>query len=94
MHIRSTNVIESTFAMVRLRTDKTRGCGTRLAMLTMVFKLAREAQKAWKKPKRYRLIAGSLRGIPSSTERAQRKRNEWHNHGAKGYAGNNLVHNY
>ena len=30
-HIRSTNVIESVFATVRLRTEKTKGCGTRLA---------------------------------------------------------------
>jgi len=35
-----------------------------------------------------------LREIPSSTERASRKRNAWHNHGGKGYAGNNPVHNY
>ena len=62
IHIRSTNVIESTFATVRLRTDKTRGCGTRLATLTMVFKLAREAQKTWKKLKGYKLIPRVLEG--------------------------------
>lgn len=62
IHIRSTNVIESTFATVRLRTDKTRGCGTRLATLTMVFKLAREAQKTWKRLKGYRLIPRVLDG--------------------------------
>ena len=62
IHIRSTNVIESTFATVRLRTDKTRGCGTRLATLTMVFKLAREAQKTWKRLKGYRLIPRVLEG--------------------------------
>jgi len=39
IHIRTTNPIESTFATVRLRTEKTKGCGTRLATLTMVFKL-------------------------------------------------------
>jgi hypothetical protein len=55
-------VIESTFATVRLRTDKTRGCGTRLATLTMVFKLAREAQKTWKKIKGYKLIPRVLEG--------------------------------
>lgn len=46
-HIRSTNVIESVFATVRLRTEKTKGCGTRLATLSMVFKLMQEAQKTW-----------------------------------------------
>lgn len=49
LHIRSTNVIESSFATVRLRTDKTKGCGTRLATLTMVFKLTQEAQRTWRK---------------------------------------------
>jgi putative transposase len=49
LHIRSTNVIESVFATVRLRTDKTKGCGTRLATLTMVFKLMQEAQRTWRK---------------------------------------------
>jgi transposase-like protein len=48
-HIRSTNVIESVFATVRLRTAKTKGCGTRMATLTMVFKLIQEAQKTWRK---------------------------------------------
>jgi len=55
-------VIESTFATVRLRTDKTRGCGTRLATLTMLFKLAREAQKTLKKIKGYKLIPRGLEG--------------------------------
>jgi putative transposase len=49
LHIRSTNVIESVFATVRLRTAKTKGCGTRLATLTMVFKLMQEAQRRWRK---------------------------------------------
>lgn len=49
LHIRSTNVIESVFATVRLRTAKTKGCGSRLATLTMVFKLLREAQRTWRK---------------------------------------------
>ena len=47
-HIRTTNPIESTFATVRLRTDKTKGCGTRLATLTMVFKLAQSAAAHWR----------------------------------------------
>jgi len=46
--IRTTNPIESTFATVRLRTDKTKGCGTRLACLTMVFKLCQSAEKSWR----------------------------------------------
>jgi transposase-like protein len=62
IHIRSTNPIESTFATVRLRTKKTKGCGTRLATLTMVFKLALEAQKTWQKIKGYKLIPKVIEG--------------------------------
>lgn len=56
VHIRTTNPIESTFATVRHRTKRTKGCGSRTATLTMVFKLAYEAQKTWKKIKGYNLI--------------------------------------
>jgi len=48
-HLRTTNPIESTFATVRLRTAKTKGCGSRQACLTMVFKLAQSAEKGWRK---------------------------------------------
>ena len=63
IHIRTTNPIESTFATVRLRTEKTKGCGTRLATLTMVFKLVLETKKTWKKIKGYRLIPKVLEGV-------------------------------
>ena len=49
IHIRTTNPIESTYATVRLRTKKTKGCGSRMATLTMVFKLALEAEKTWRR---------------------------------------------
>jgi transposase-like protein len=48
LHIRTTNPIESTFATVRLRTAKTKGCGSRAATLSMVFKLCQEAEKSWR----------------------------------------------
>jgi putative transposase len=48
MHLRTTNPIESTFATVRLRTEKTKGTGTRTACLTMVFKLMESAAKHWR----------------------------------------------
>jgi transposase-like protein len=48
-HLRTTNPIESTFATVRLRTQRTKGCGSRIATLTMVFKLGLEAQKHWRR---------------------------------------------
>jgi putative transposase len=49
VHIRTTNPIESTYATVRLRTKQTKGCGSRMATLTMVFKLAQEAEKTWRR---------------------------------------------
>lgn len=48
VHLRTTNVIESVFATVRLRTDKTKGTGTRTACLTMVFKLMASASRKWR----------------------------------------------
>lgn len=48
-HLRTTNPIESTFATIRLRHRRTKGCGTRRASLTMMFKLALSAQKKWRR---------------------------------------------
>jgi len=62
-HIRSTNAIESTFATVRHRHRQTKGCGSRTATLAMVFKLAREAEKHWRKIDGYQLIVKLLAGV-------------------------------
>ena len=62
-HIRSTNVIESTFATVRLRTKRTKGCGSRIATLTMVFKLAESAEKRWRKLRGYKKLSLLLEGV-------------------------------
>ncbi len=48
-HIRSTNPIESAFATVRLRSDKTRGHGTETTTLMMVYKLIEQASNRWQK---------------------------------------------
>ena len=48
-HLRSTNPIESTFATVRLRTTKTKGCLSRSTALAMVFKLLLSAQRKWRR---------------------------------------------
>lgn len=63
LHLRTTNPIESTFATVRLRTDKTKGAGSRIACLTMVFKLALAAQKRWRALNGYKLIADVIEGV-------------------------------
>jgi len=56
IHIRTTNPIESTFATVRNRTRSTKGCGSRTATLTMVFKLCLEAEKTWRKLKGHKML--------------------------------------
>jgi len=48
-HLRTTNPIESAFATIRLRQRKTKGCGTRRATLTMMFKLGKSAEKKWRR---------------------------------------------
>jgi transposase-like protein len=48
-HIRTTNPIESTFATVRHRTKKTKGCLSRKTGLAMAFKLMISAQNKWRK---------------------------------------------
>jgi len=62
-HIRTTNPIESTFATVRHRQRQTKGCGSRTATLAMVFKLAREAEKRWRRIDGYLLIIKLLKGV-------------------------------
>ena len=62
-HIRTTNAIESTFATVRLRTKRTKGAGSRMASLTMVFKLAQAAERKWRKLDGYELLGDVIRGV-------------------------------
>ncbi len=62
-HIRTTNPIESTFATVRLRTRRTKGCGSRAATLTMVFKLAQQAEGHWRKLNASELIVKIIEGV-------------------------------
>jgi putative transposase len=62
-HIRTTNPIESTFATLRHRTKRTKGCGSRAATLTMVFKLALEAEKNWRRLNGHELVAKIIEGV-------------------------------
>lgn len=55
-HIRTSNPIESAFATVRLRSKKSRNCGSRDTTLTMVFKLLESAQKRWIKIRGFGLL--------------------------------------
>lgn len=48
-HLRTSNPIESTFATVRHRTIRTKGCLSNGTALAMVFKLVDAAQKSWRR---------------------------------------------
>jgi len=58
VHLRTSNPIESVFATVRNRTDKTRGCSTTAGILTMSFKLVQSAESKWRKLKGFKLLRG------------------------------------
>jgi putative transposase len=63
IHLRTSNPVESTFATVRLRHRRTKGSGSRVACLTMVFKLVEMAQGKWRKLNEPALIAEVLKGV-------------------------------
>jgi len=62
-HVRTSNPIESTFATVRLRTCKTKGAGSRIACLTMAFKLVESAQNHWRKLNGSALLPEVIAGV-------------------------------
>jgi transposase-like protein len=63
IHIRSTNVIESSFATMRHRTDRTKGCLTRTGMLAMMFKLGMSAEHSWRRLRGFEWLAKVTRGV-------------------------------
>jgi putative transposase len=62
-HLRTTNPIESTFATIRLRHRRTKGSGSRIASLTMMFKLAESAARHWRLLNGYELLSDVIRGV-------------------------------
>jgi transposase-like protein len=62
-HIRTGNPIESTFATVRLRTDKSKGCLSRATALAFVFKLAKQAESHWRRLNGSDRLAEIIRGV-------------------------------
>ena len=45
-HLRTTNIIESSFATIRHRTVRSKGCLSNKTALAMIFKLAEAAEKS------------------------------------------------
>ena len=48
-HLRTTNIIESSFATVRHRTVRSKGCLSNKTALAMIFKLAAAAEQTWRR---------------------------------------------
>jgi putative transposase len=63
IHLRTTNPIESVFATVKHRQKKTRGNGSRVACLAMVFKLTESASKRWRTLNGSSLLPDVIQGI-------------------------------
>lgn len=64
VHIRTTNPIESTFATVRLRSKRSKNCGSRDTTLAMVYKLMESAQKKWRKIRGFSLLTLVVNNVP------------------------------
>jgi transposase-like protein len=62
-HLRTTNVIESSFATVRHRTVRSKGCLSNKTALAMIFKLAEAAEKNWRRLDGHNQLPKIIRGI-------------------------------
>ncbi len=62
-HLRTTNLIESSFATVRLRQRVTKGAGSRNKALLMAFKLLDMAQRRWRRVNRAELVPLARAGV-------------------------------
>ena len=58
-----TNPIESTFATVRHRTIRSKGCLSNKTALAMVFKLVEAAQKSWRRLRGYNQLPKVVQGV-------------------------------
>ena len=61
--LRTTNPIESTFATIRHRTKRTKGCLSRDGMLSMMFKLSQCAEKKWRRLRGFDYLAKVIKGV-------------------------------
>ena len=61
--IRTSNPIESTFATIRHRTKRSKGCLTRNGMLHMMFKLSQCAEKKWRRLRGFDYLAKVITGV-------------------------------
>src|ERR1043165_6804261 len=62
-HLRTTNVIESSFATVRHRTVRSKGCLSNKTALAMIFKLTEAAEKSWRRLDGHRQLPKIILGV-------------------------------
>jgi putative transposase len=62
-HLRTTNPIESTFATVRHRTIRSKGCLSNKTALAMVFKLVEAAQRSWRRLDGHNQLPKLIQGV-------------------------------
>ena len=62
-HLRTTNPIESTFATIRHRTARTKGCVTRDSLLHMMFKLGQCAEQNGRRLRGFAYLAKVIDGV-------------------------------
>jgi putative transposase len=62
-HLRTTNPIESTFATVRHRTTRSKGCLSNKTALAMTFKLAQSAETSWNRLRGYNQLPKIMMGV-------------------------------
>ena len=61
--IRTSNPIESTFATIRHRTKRSKGCLSRTGMLHMMFKLGQCAENRWKRLRGFKDLPKVIEGV-------------------------------
>ena len=62
-HLRTTNVIESSFATIRHRTVRSKGCLSNKTALAMIFKLAQAAEKSWHRLRGHNQLPKVILGV-------------------------------
>lgn len=62
-HLRTSNPIESTFATVRHRTARSKGCLSNKTALAMIFKLAQVAEKSWRRLNGHNQLPKLIQGV-------------------------------
>ena len=62
-HIRTTNIIESSFATIRHRSRQAKGCVTKYTMLTMIYKMGICVEHSWHILRGFRHLAKMIEDV-------------------------------